>query len=134
MIGEPPPPWAPVMLQWLGTIEGRISLPRVVTESVEDLAELTRAACPRPVLKSGVPMGDSAVFEQAVVDFVSRLSSRANDLLQLVLPDPPELQCVLTLPENWFDDEAITWGAVDHPSGTLVRIETLSRAERRWAA
>jgi energy-coupling factor transporter ATP-binding protein EcfA2 len=135
---RPPPGWAAMPVWPLGTISGRARLvPRVIAESAGDPHVKTKQGLADMVEGHVLADGDDPVDEFAVLDHLSQeWASRASDALGRLMLDAPGLELDVGDPLDWrqfvFGDGP-RWSARDRWSLARVRLDQLSRAERRWA-
>ncbi len=66
-------------------------------------------------------------------DVAAGMATSANRWCSQLLENAPLLDLVFAPPSRWVMEPPVTWRAID-PSGSLVRLNQLSSAQRRWTS
>ena len=84
--------------------------------------------------QTSILVGDRNVYEvhPGLSWAVEQVSSRASRYFSTLMEDAPIIECRVHDPRRWPSDGVVSWIAID-PSGAEIPIDSLSRAQQRWA-
>lgn len=113
-------------------------LPELVLESVsaeelnQQLRDLLATPYTGPPADIPPPVVDADTVEPSIVAECQALGAAATEELQGILDTELQLRAHIRAPREWLAHPPAEWMGVK-PTGELVRLSALSRAEQRWA-